>query len=208
MTKQKQEHCDSALSYLKNSHDKRDELYAKCIETLENMTSLSPEHIHVPIMRNKEDYEKYVVKNFIRCGAIPKKDLVIGKTYIGSCRNAGEAVWLGKQFEYDRYKATDINNVDARRFNYLTFLSSPNTKGMVLGDVVNDNGKFIFDLAHFDRLGGRILLDSVCIPNIMYEKTIAKGTRCFTLNELDMPIHTDNILVFKRDKYNNKILFL
>ena len=104
MTKQKQEHCDSALSYLKNSHDKRDELYAKCIETLENMTSLSPEHIHVPIMRNKEDYEKYVVKNFIRCGAIPKKDLVIGKTYIGSCRNAGEAVWLGEQFEYDRYK--------------------------------------------------------------------------------------------------------
>lgn len=104
MTKQKQEHCDSALSYLKDSHDKRDELYAKCIETLENMTSLSPEHIHVPIMRNKEDYEKYVVKNFIRCGAIPKKDLVIGKTYIGSCRNAGEAVWLGEQFEYDRYK--------------------------------------------------------------------------------------------------------
>lgn len=104
MTKQKQEHCDYALSYLKDSHDKRDELYAKCIETLENMTSLSPEHIHVPIMRNKEDYEKYVVKNFIRCGAIPKKDLVIGKTYIGSCRNAGEAVWLGEQFEYDRYK--------------------------------------------------------------------------------------------------------
>ena len=104
MTKQKQEHCDSALSYLKDSHDKRDELYAKCIETLENMTSLSPEHIHVPIMRSKEDYEKYVVKNFIRCGAIPKKDLVIGKTYIGSCRNASEAVWLGEQFEYDRYK--------------------------------------------------------------------------------------------------------
>lgn len=104
MTKQKQEHCDSTLSYLKDSHDKSDELYAKCIETLENMTSLSPEHIHVPIMRNKEDYEKYVVKNFIRCGAIPKKDLVIGKTYIGSCRNAGEAVWLGEQFEYDRYK--------------------------------------------------------------------------------------------------------
>ena len=104
MTKQKQEHYDSALSYLKDSQDKRDELYAKCIETLENMTSLSPEYIHVPIMRNKEDYEKYVVKNFIRCGAIPKKDLVIGKTYIGSCRNSGEAVWLGEQFEYDRYK--------------------------------------------------------------------------------------------------------
>jgi hypothetical protein len=104
MTKREQERCDAALSYLKDSQDKRDELYAKCIETLENMTSLSPEYIHVPIMRNKEDYEKYVVKNFIRCGAIPKKELVIGKTYIGSCRNASEAVWLGEQFEYDRYK--------------------------------------------------------------------------------------------------------
>ena len=52
---------------VKATPDKMDELYAKCIETLENMTSLSPEHIHVPIMRNKEDYEKYVVKNFIRC---------------------------------------------------------------------------------------------------------------------------------------------
>lgn len=104
MIKQKQECHNSTPSYLKDSQDKRDELYAKCIETLENMTSLSPEYIHVPIMRNKEDYEKYVVKNFIRCGAIPKKDLVIGKTYIGSCRNASEAVWLGEQFEYDRYK--------------------------------------------------------------------------------------------------------
>ena len=104
MTKQEQECHNSTPSYLKDSQDKRDELYAKCIETLENMTSLSPEYIHVPIMRNKEDYEKYVVKNFIRCGAIPKKDLVIGKTYIGSCRNASEAVWLGEQFEYDRYK--------------------------------------------------------------------------------------------------------
>ena len=28
----------------------------------------------------------------------------VGKTYIGECRNASEAVWLGDKFEYQRYK--------------------------------------------------------------------------------------------------------
>ena len=34
----------------------------------------------VPKMKSKEDYENYVVKNFIRCGAIPKDQLEIGET--------------------------------------------------------------------------------------------------------------------------------
>lgn len=89
---------------VKATPEMAEKMYARCIESLENMTPEDLKHRQVPIMRNKEDYEKYVVKNFIRCGAIPKKDLVIGKTYIGNCRNAGEAVWLGEQFEYDRYK--------------------------------------------------------------------------------------------------------
>ena len=86
---------------------KRKEMrYMSIIEWLENMTPFEDvENIpSVPKMRNEEDYKKYVIKNFIRCGAIPKKDLVIGKTYIGSCRNADEAVWLGEQFEYNRTK--------------------------------------------------------------------------------------------------------
>lgn len=37
-------------------------------------------------------------------GAIPKRDLIIGRTYRGECRNADRAVWLGSYFEYDRYK--------------------------------------------------------------------------------------------------------
>ena len=52
----------------------------------------------------KEDYDNVIVPNIIRCGGIPKNELVIGETYIGSCRNASEAVWDGKKFTYMRTK--------------------------------------------------------------------------------------------------------
>ena len=81
-----------------------DEQYQQLINHLENMDSFKSSYVHVPIMRTTEDYQNYVIKNFIRCGAIPKKDLVIGKIYKGSCRNADEAVWLGEKFEYNRSK--------------------------------------------------------------------------------------------------------
>lgn len=58
----------------------------------------------IPILETPELYERIVVKNLIRCGAIPKNKLEVGKTYIGACRNAEEAVWNGKEFEYKRYK--------------------------------------------------------------------------------------------------------
>lgn len=58
----------------------------------------------VPIVKNPEDYEKYVVQNLIRCGAIPKDQLEVGAEYEGSCRNATRATWNGKKFEYKRYK--------------------------------------------------------------------------------------------------------
>lgn len=57
----------------------------------------------IPIM-DKELYDKHVIPGLIRLGAIPKENLEIGKTYEGYCRNATKAVWLGTQFEYDRYK--------------------------------------------------------------------------------------------------------
>jgi hypothetical protein len=82
----------------------KEEMYQRIIDSLNTMKSFEDYVPSVPIMRSKEDYDKYVVTNFIRCGAIPKKDLIVGKTYIGHCRNAGEAVWLGDKFEYDRYK--------------------------------------------------------------------------------------------------------
>ena len=49
-------------------------------------------------------YNDIVIPALIRCGAIPKSQLEVGATYIGSCRNAHEAIWDGVQFEYDRYK--------------------------------------------------------------------------------------------------------
>ena len=51
-----------------------------------------------------ERYNNYYVPRLIQAGAIPKNELIIGETYIGNCRNADEAIWNGKQFEYQRYK--------------------------------------------------------------------------------------------------------
>jgi hypothetical protein len=53
---------------------------------------------------NSDDYNSIIIPALIRCGAIPKSRLEVGATYIGSCRNAHEAVWLGNKFEYQRYK--------------------------------------------------------------------------------------------------------
>ena len=52
----------------------------------------------------KEDYDNIIIPNIIRCGGIPKEELIVGETYIGSCRNASEAVWNGERFTYMRTK--------------------------------------------------------------------------------------------------------
>jgi hypothetical protein len=57
----------------------------------------------IPIV-STEDYKSIIIPNIIRCGGIPKEDLVPGKTYIGDCRNATEAVWDGEKFAYMRTK--------------------------------------------------------------------------------------------------------
>lgn len=57
----------------------------------------------IPQDLTKNEHE-LIVKNLIRCGAIPKKDLIIGREYEGDCRNAGQAKWNGETFEYTRYK--------------------------------------------------------------------------------------------------------
>lgn len=43
---------------------------------------------------------KHVWPGLIRAGAIPKKDLVTGKTYIGKCKNSSESTWDGEKFWY------------------------------------------------------------------------------------------------------------
>ena len=55
-------------------------------------------------MKDKKQYEEIIVKNLIRCGAIPKEQLEVGKTYLGTCRNFSKAVWNGIEFEGKRYK--------------------------------------------------------------------------------------------------------
>lgn len=57
----------------------------------------------IPIVKPK-DYENIIIPNIIRCGGIQKDKLETGKTYVGKCRNASKAVWLGNEFVYMRYK--------------------------------------------------------------------------------------------------------
>lgn len=86
---------------LERIKQERYERVKKYLQEMEPFTDFVPT---VPKMETPEDYEEYVVKNYIRCGAIPKKDLIVGKTYLGDCRNASEATWNGKVFVYKRRK--------------------------------------------------------------------------------------------------------
>ena len=83
----------------------KEERYSNMLESIKNMKPFTDEDSipSVPIT-SKEDYENIIVPNFIRCGAIPKDKLEVGVTYVGSCRNASEAVWDGKEFTYIRHK--------------------------------------------------------------------------------------------------------
>jgi len=52
----------------------------------------------------KDVWDSRFVPLLIKLGAVPKKDLVVGRTYKGFCRNASEAVWDGERFTYQRTK--------------------------------------------------------------------------------------------------------
>lgn len=58
----------------------------------------------IPKVDDPRVYEEVIVKNLIRCGAIPKDKLEVGATYEGNCRNFEEARWDGKVFWGKRYK--------------------------------------------------------------------------------------------------------
>ena len=63
-------------------------------------------YIDVPVCKNKDE-EELVQKTLINHGALPLHLLEVGKTYIGTCRNASEAVWQGDHFVYQRSKFGD-----------------------------------------------------------------------------------------------------
>lgn len=77
----------------------------KIIEYWNNLKEFKNEDYipDIPII-SEEIYKTIIIPNIIRCGGISKKDLIIGKTYIGSCRNSNEATWDGNKFNYKRYK--------------------------------------------------------------------------------------------------------
>lgn len=77
------------------------------IDRLKKMRHFTDDCIPEPPVTDRDTYERYVIPNYVRCGALPKHKLINGKTYIGSCRNADRAVWLGDKFEYTRYKFGD-----------------------------------------------------------------------------------------------------
>lgn len=82
----------------------KEERVNRIIEWLQNMKPFTVDFIPEPPVLNKDLYQKYVIPNYVRCGAIPKDKLVIDETYMGHCRNAKEAVWNGKVFTYKRTK--------------------------------------------------------------------------------------------------------
>ncbi len=87
LKKEKEERYNTVLNHWKERKPFRDE------------DDIPP----IPIVLPK-DYEEIIVPNIIRCGGIPKDKLIVGKTYIGDCRNAREAVWDGEKFTYMRTK--------------------------------------------------------------------------------------------------------
>ena len=62
------------------------------------------------------DYNEIIIPNIIRCGGIPKNKLIVGKTYVGGCRNASEAVWNGNRFTYMRTKFGSTYQEDINHF--------------------------------------------------------------------------------------------
>jgi hypothetical protein len=86
------------------------------IKWLEEMGPFTEEHIPEPPILDKELYDKYVIPNFIRCGAISKDKLIPGKVYFGSCRNTDKAWWLGDCFEYKRTKFGFTYNEGIKHF--------------------------------------------------------------------------------------------
>lgn len=91
--------------------------YNNIILSLQNMTPfINLEDIRpIPKMKNNIDYQEYVVKNYIRCGAIPKDQLIIGEEYLGKCRNSDKALWDGKVFIYQR---TKFNSTYTEKINH------------------------------------------------------------------------------------------
>lgn len=99
------EDADKAIDLLNNGGTIQDVVAKHFVDWL-NTKPKFQDHNDIPHIPNlgKEYTDKYFVSALIEHGAIPKEDLIVGRTYIGSCRNAHEAVWNGEEFVYKRRK--------------------------------------------------------------------------------------------------------
>ena len=85
---------------LKQYREENIKEYFKELEKFNGDVDKIPEIPSLPV-----DFLKvYVWPYLINAGAIPKKDLIKGKEYKGSCRNSSKATWDGEYFWYPRDK--------------------------------------------------------------------------------------------------------
>ena len=89
------------------NEEEREKRIQGVIKRFQEMMPFDGDKNKIPVLPalDKERYEKYIVPNLIRCGAIPKENLIVGHTYLGDCRNASKAIWKENgRFEYMRTK--------------------------------------------------------------------------------------------------------
>lgn len=104
MTPELQERIDKLKQ---DAIERKKKQTAEIIDWFENMEPFEGNTERIPLIPvvDEDTYQKYIIPNLIRCGAIPKDKLEVGATYIGDCRNASEAVWKENgRFEYMRTK--------------------------------------------------------------------------------------------------------
>lgn len=91
------------------------------IDLMESMKPFNKDdNSYIPdIPQADEDiYKNYIIPAYVRCGALPKSELIDGKKYYGSCRNASEAIWHQDKncFTYTRYKFGFVYEEDINHF--------------------------------------------------------------------------------------------
>ena len=115
---EKENYTEEELSKLKIKYEKlKNKIKKERVDEFKTMKPFKnlddiPSIPHV----DEKTYKGIIIPNLVRCGAIPKKNLIIGKTYIGECRNASEAIWNGYTFVYKRHKFGDTFDEEINHF--------------------------------------------------------------------------------------------
>jgi hypothetical protein len=69
-----------------------------------------------PNLWSLEKYRTELIPEIIRRGGISKSLLIPGQVYLGTCRNASEALWDGAKFIYERYKFGCVYSESIKHF--------------------------------------------------------------------------------------------